>query len=61
MRNIKRRDPTVSASPTEPKFTVFSLFKLVFLQHQGKMAKEMKVGIFNTDLIEIQRTKTLLV
>lgn len=54
MRNIKRRDPTVSASPTEPKFTMFFLlFKLVFLQHQGKVAKEMKGAIFNTVFIEI--------
>lgn len=43
----------MNASPTEPKFTVFSLFKLVFLQHQGKVAKEMKVAIFNTVFIEI--------
>lgn len=51
----------MSASPTESKFTVFFfLFKLVFLQHQGKVAKEMKVAIFNTVFTEIQRTKTVL-
>lgn len=39
MRNIKRRDPTVSAFPTEPKFTVFFLFQIALFAKSRKSGK----------------------